>query len=311
LANAFAVLIPFIAFGIGLYDGEKIVLNKGAKSWLLILLACFISATYIAILGNRREILSGLVFCVMVSIPVWRRVNKKRFLILFFMSFGLFALNGFFRSTTIPRMIYPFVYKEHKVFTDKKPVVQKQVAKKPGKNKQAAGPIAHLVFSNELFYAHFSMYGALDHNIPLTYGSSFKSLASSFLPKAIFPNRPENIYSYYAKEVKAAPDQIYTIHHATAWYLNFGFLGILIGSVVLGGLLYFAFTWFYFPNANKGVTLQLLYFLLPFLVCAQLVTFITAGPEAFKAMLLEGIVIPTVLLRICTRKDDKSNGVIS
>ena len=155
--------------------------------------------------------------------------------------------------------------------------------------------IYSILFSNELFYAHFSMYGVIHKNVPITFGSSFKYLASSVIPRAIYDNRPTDIYQYYSNAVNASKGQIHTIHHATGCYLNFGLAGLIFGAFILGMLFVIASFLQFYTLGNNRLFFLLLQFLMPFLICGQLVTFITAGPEAYKSMILEGILIPVLL----------------
>jgi hypothetical protein len=169
--------------------------------------------------------------------------------------------------------------------------------------------ITSFMFSNELFYAHFSMYGVLKHNVKPNYLISFKYLATSIIPRSIYPNRPDDVYTYYVKSVQAKPGQIYTIHHATAWYLNLGYFGIILGAFILaliflGGYL---INWVTFKSKNKflllGAELGLI------LICAQMVTFITAGPEAYKALIIEGFILPILIFSalINTKNEKRIN----
>ncbi|HEY2827403.1 MAG TPA: hypothetical protein VGJ04_07360, partial [Pirellulales bacterium] len=89
--------------------------------------------------------------------------------------------------------------------------------------------VARIASSNEAFASHMSMYGCLHNEVPLTYGSSFVSLAASVVPHYFWPDRPPDIYTHYATAVQATAGQGYSIHHATGWYLNFGLPGVLIG----------------------------------------------------------------------------------
>jgi hypothetical protein len=294
LANEFAVFLPYMVFGIWLIRSERIVLKKVKMGVFIVVLACVLSALYIAILGNRREILSGLIFCIMLAVPFWKKIDKKKLLYLFCFSFLLFALNTKFRSNKIPIFL-------NKIFVHSSTVPEEI------KEKESHSPLwirlrnfaAPLVFSNELFYAHFSMYGAIKKEVPLTYGSSFVHLAKSVVPRSLAPNRPPSIYEYYAKEVDSQPGQNYTIHHATAWYLNFGFIGVIIGALLLSFILYVSYVGYHFPKVRKSNFWSTFYFLLPFLVSAHLVTFVTTGPEAYKSMILEGMLIPVALLTVC------------
>lgn len=292
LANEFCVLIPFIAYAFSLLKNRQYNIGWDTKKnkHHILFLACLISSFYISFLGNRREILSGLVICVLICLNQFRTVNYKRFALIFSMVLIFFLSNSFFRSTIIPSKL-------NTVFHLEKSKVE--LKKEEFSVKGVAGSF---IFSNELFYAHFSMYGSIHQHVPLTYGSSLVYLGSAVVPRAILPNRPPDIYTYYSKQVHAVEGQIYTLHHATAWYLNFGLVGILIGAIILA--LIFSFALWVQSHAFKSESsfILLTKYLISFLLCAQIVTFITAGPEAYKALIVEGLILPIVLLRCCLTK---------
>jgi hypothetical protein len=162
--------------------------------------------------------------------------------------------------------------------------------------------VSSVVFSNELFYAHFSMYGVLKYNIPITYGSSIKCIAYSIIPRSIMPDRPDDIYTYYVKKVHALPGQIYTMHHATALYLNFGFVGIIISALILAMFFIVGFQLNLKKEQLQNKFFRILADWIIVLISAQLVTFITAGPEGYKAMILEGIIIPVTIFTLISQK---------
>ncbi len=91
-----------------------------------------------------------------------------------------------------------------------------------------------ILTSNEAFGAHFSMYGVIANEVPLTHGESLVTLLAGFVPRFLWPDRPDGVYEHYVEHVNATAGQGYSIHHATGWYLNFGVLGVIAGGVVLG-----------------------------------------------------------------------------
>lgn len=296
LANEFSVLIPFIAYTFTIVKSNKfnIRLPNNKSSFYILLFACVVSSLYISCLGNRREILSGLVFCTLISLNQFKNIDFKRYGYIFCIVLTFFFANNFFRLPVVSRQLNAILHLEKS---------GNLLETEPDAKIDVKGTLASVVFSNELFYAHFSMYGVVHKNIPLTYGSSFVSLATSIIPRAIYPNRPKDIYQYYVESANAAPGQIYTIHHVAAYYLNFGVFGVILGGLVLGGFFIFSFFIDFYSFKRNGTFLILLKCLVPFLICGQLVTFITAGPEAYKAMVLEGVLIPVLLLRLCSKKN--------
>lgn len=156
--------------------------------------------------------------------------------------------------------------------------------------------------NTEAFAAHFSMYGALLYNIPPTFGSSLLSLAASIIPRFFWTNRPPDIYSYYVENVGALEGQGYTIHYATAWFLNFGVIGVVIGAIIIG-LIWSASYNLYNQLPNyKSRWLRVLAILAPWLFVAFIPTLIRGGPEGFKGLFFEAYFIPVIIFIFASYK---------
>ena len=69
------------------------------------------------------------------------------------------------------------------------------------------------------------MYGVLAAGVEPRFGYSLYSLVCSVIPRVLWPDRPRDIYLYYSESVGAIQNQGYSLHHATGWYLNFGYPG--------------------------------------------------------------------------------------
>jgi len=93
--------------------------------------------------------------------------------------------------------------------------------------------VTNLIFSNEMFAGHFSMYGVLSKQVKPKIGFSFKNLLYSFVPSTLVKNRPIDSYTFYAQEMGFKPGQGFTINYITAWYLNFSYFGLIIGPLFL------------------------------------------------------------------------------
>ncbi|MFO0732677.1 MAG: hypothetical protein U0231_10265 [Nitrospiraceae bacterium] len=157
--------------------------------------------------------------------------------------------------------------------------------------------LAQLLFSsNEAYAAHFSLYGALSLKVPLTYGQSLISGMASIVPRAVWPDRPPDIYYYYAEQVGAAEGQGYTIHHAAGWYLNFGILGVAIGALVWG------YVWAACISAPEKWSEQDSQFagicrlIAPTMFVASIPMLMRGGVEGYTGLLVEGLLIPTMIL---------------
>jgi oligosaccharide repeat unit polymerase len=164
--------------------------------------------------------------------------------------------------------------------------------------KAGAGSVATYAVSNEPFVAHMSMYGSLHKGVELTYGSSIIAFIASWIPKIVWLNRPQEISLYYAHQVGSIDGQGYTIHHATGWYLNFGTVGVVFGAVLLGWV--WGALWNEFHQVGKvksywGRFFRIIGF---WSFTASIPTVIRGGPEVYKLILLEVLLIPTLILGI-------------
>ncbi len=159
--------------------------------------------------------------------------------------------------------------------------------------------------SNEAFAAHFSMYGALSKDIPLTWGSSLVALAASAVPHVLWPERPPDIYSYYAENIDAVAGQGYTIHHATGWYLNFGIPGVLIGAAVLAWVWLLCYNGYMDLGAAGDFSFgqqarRVFYAIAPWSFVGYIPFICRAGPEIYKGLVVEGLLIPVAIILLAS-----------
>ena len=162
--------------------------------------------------------------------------------------------------------------------------------------------LAQLLFSsNEAYAAHFSLYGALALRVPVTYGQSIISGVASVIPRAVWPDRPPDIYYYYAEQVGAVEGQGYTIHHAAGWYLNFGMAGIIVGAVVWGcvwgACLSARGVW----SEGNPQFLRICGLIAPTMFVASIPMLMRVGIEGYKGLLVEGLLLPTLILAVASR----------
>jgi hypothetical protein len=231
-------------------------------------------------LGNKNEVLAALVAGTLAYAGGQRRTPWIRVGVTF--AFGIWFLFSidYFRSFAV---------------SDLAAAVTTEA------DATNVGEVARFVTSsNESYAAHFSMYGVLSRQIEPKFGYSIYSLFCSVIPRILWPDRPRDIYLYYSESVGTVQNQGYSLHHATGWYLNFGYLGIILGAVVM------ALTWAYCINARRRVTrrtglaFRLFAVVAPWFFAACLPPMLRAGPEAYKGLILEGALIPvTVLIAAC------------
>jgi hypothetical protein len=145
------------------------------------------------------------------------------------------------------------------------------------------------------------MYGVLAAGTEPQFGYSLYSLALSVVPRILWPERPRDIYRYYSESVGTVQNQGYSLHHATGWYLNFGYAGVAVGAVVLGLI------WAGCLNAHQRIRRRsgLLYRLYatigPWVLVAGLPPLIRAGPEGYKGLIIESFLIPVGVLAFACR----------
>jgi hypothetical protein len=151
--------------------------------------------------------------------------------------------------------------------------------------------------SNEAFGAHFSLYGVLRFQVPLTYGVSFISLAASVVPRVFWPDRPLDVYPYYAESVQTVGGQGYSLHHAAGWYLNFGAAGVVIGALVWGWLWASMFNRFHRSHSTNTVS-RFFTILAPWVFVAGIPSLIRTGIEGYKGLAIDSFLVPTVSLAL-------------
>jgi hypothetical protein len=295
------VLIPFIGLAIYSSNTGQFVLSVKKVNGTVVYLfaACIVACIYITLIGNRRELLSGMIILSLMLIKFRKTFSVKNYFAALIIVSTLFLLNDVVRGKVFAATLHNKLLKSEKKLKEENDFFYPQNLSKVQRGIKMVNSV---LLSNELFYAQFSMYGVLKNNIPISYGSSIKYILYSAIPRVITPSRPPDIYDYYAKKVNAVPGQFYTMHHATAWYLNFGIIGLITGALILS---FFCFGGYYLSIKQENYNNKFIRILSNFsvmLISAQLVSFITAGPEAYKGMILEGILIPVLILTVLSSK---------
>ena len=231
------------------------------------------------VLGNKNEVLMALLTGFLAYLASVRRPNWGRV--------GLAALSGvwflyaidFFRGVPLSGLQYDLSQRL----------------------EEATQPGRFVTSSNEAFAAHFSMYGILATNTPPKFGYSLYSLICSVVPRVFWPDRPKDIYMYYSESVGAIQNQGYSLHHAAGWYLNFGYVGVALGAIVLG------LVWAGCLNAHQrirpqsGLVFRLFATVAPWVFAAGMAPLVRAGPEGYKGFLIEGLLIPVGALLFACR----------
>lgn len=236
-------------------------------------------AAFTLVLGNKNEVFTALITGILAYLGSVRRPDWPKLILAVGMGLWFLTAIDFFRGTPISRIGEAVVERYHES-TD----------------------VAHFVASsNEAFAAHFSLYGVLATGTAPKFGYSLYSLACSIIPRILWPERPPDIYLYYSQSVGAIENQGYSLHHATGWYLNFGYPGVLIGALVLGLLWTRTLTARQRIRKQTGLLFRLAAVIGPWLFAAGLPPLIRSGPEGYKGFVLECLLIPVAVLVIACR----------
>lgn len=287
----FCIVISLYIGLIGYISGKngKYITGDSSKKILWFYIFCvFFVEGYLLLLGNKREIFfAGIFGALFYFSNVSGKIKWQPIAMLIAIIFTPMLFNDGLRSYSPEWLTHYFDTSGLELHID-------QVIEYTEFSVKSS-TLAFL-FSNEMFSAHFSMYGLIAQHVPFTYGSSILSFVYSLVPRVILPNRPEDCYEYYVKSVHALKGQGYTIHHASGWYVNFGLPGVLFGAALLGIL----WSWFYNKMNElkkiKNKFMKLLFIIGMLGFTAQLPSLLRSGPEAYKALIFEALIIPAVII---------------
>jgi hypothetical protein len=279
--NRVAMLPPAIGFATLLAgDRSRFFVNVVRRYTWPGYIALFVGmGAFTFVLGNKNEVFMSLITGLLAYLASVRRPS--------FLKAGLLLIGGmwflytidFFRGTPLSEM---------------REAVNQRI-------EEATDVASFVTSSNEAYAAHFSLYGVLTTGAEPRFGYSLYSLACSAVPRVLWPDRPADIYNYYADSVGAIQNQGYSVHHATGWYLNFGYTGVALGAIVMG------LVWAWCCNAyqrirpRSGLALRLFAIISPWLFVACLPPLIRAGPEGYKGFIVEGLMIPMGTLAFACR----------
>lgn len=279
--NRVALLPPSIGFAtLVAGNRSRFFVNVVRRyTWLGYIALFMAMGAFTFVLGNKNEVFVSLLTGLLAYLASVRRPSffKSGLLLIGGMWF-LYAID-FFRGTPISEMPY---------------AINQRI-------EDATSVATFVTSSNEAYAAHFSLYGVLATGVEPRFGYSIYSLACSLVPRVLWPDRPPDIYKYYADSVGAIQNQGYSIHHATGWYLNFGYAGVALGALVMG------LVWAYCLNAHQrirrksGLLFRLFAIISPWLFVACLPPLIRAGPEGYKGFIVDGLMIPMFTLAFACR----------
>jgi hypothetical protein len=271
--------------------GKYFTAVKDKKVMIGYILAVLIVEGGLLFLGNKREILFAGIFGFIYYLNSMEYKINWRPVSLFFVIVGFpLFFNDALRGIS-PAFLTNYFDVSELYFTP--PEVEYT-------SFSVSGAATTFLFSNEMFAGHFSLYGAIHQDIPYTYGTSIKSLVASGIPRFIYPNRPEGIYEYYITQVGGSRKGGFTIHHATGWFLNFGWIGLMMGAALLGGIWAYFYNSFHEVYKFKRQVFRLFFTLALGCFVAFLPSMIRTGPEGYKALLFEALLLPCLIVIFST-----------
>jgi hypothetical protein len=280
-----------VLFGISLLMSQQNGLRfRGNYSLAIVVvyvIVLFELLTYSALIGSRNDLLFAFLFAVSFYI-----INAAK---ISFYRIGA-QLGGLALIIVLIEMTRALPILDYLGLSVGPGIPTEQVVQK----LSLTSSVLSLLASNEMFAGHMSMYGAIFYDVPFTYGGSFNYLLHSLIPRIMDVARPIDSYQHYTAAIHYTEVQGFTINHATGWYVNFGVVGVAVGAVLLGSLVAFAYR---IQNASgaSGVVAYILKATLLLSVAAFFPALIRTGPEGYKALVFEAIVIPSVLLFIVYR----------
>lgn len=271
LGNGIGSMIAF--FGdTSLYLSVPLIFSRPKKKKIIIIIPILIYFFINLLLGNRATLMGGLILALLLFTELYGIKQALRPKYIICACLGLIAI----QAISIVRGL-----SVEQILSGNFHINILDVLSSTSK-------------SNEKYAAHMSMYGVLSKDVTPTWGSSLLFLISSFFPAFMGVPRPEQIYTYYIKNTTNGDLQYgITIHHATAWYLNFGFLGIVLGALMWGGVFKYLYS-----RMSK-----FLFFYGSILFSAASLQMIRAGGlESYKGTLILATIVPMLIVKLCLKK---------
>lgn len=289
LSNSVMVMSLFIGLVAVFPSGpDGSWMKADTKGWLrpvfLILLALVL--LYLTLLGDRSSLFTGFLWATIYLYQVHGSRSLRRIILLVGICLLVMLPGSALRGVVFTSA--PAVTETEEPFS------LDMIQHVPRRAENKFQRLGNLILSNEMFAAHFSLYGCLSQNVDISPGISLRYFAGRLTGDSIASSNTS--YTHYATGVGAEEGQGYTIHHATAWYLNTGVAGFPIAALALFGV-FVMVVWVGRMFRNTPI-LSLVTAVLPISMVSYLPALIRAGPEAYKALLMEGLGIPAFVLLV-------------
>ena len=291
-AASFCIIFGYSTYLVCTWPGAWIQGEK--RSWLNIAFPILLAllGLYSSLLGDRQIVFTFFLLSALYLGKITGRKAVRIGLPLIAICVGAIVIGGWIRDFSWSEISH--VQRKERT-TDRNYHFRLESIQHIPEKKGRIAQIGRFLWTNEMFAAHFSMYGVLHRDVPVSPGISLRYLFASLTPSFIDPDRPPTAYDHYGTQARLTPGQGYRIHHATAWYINAGWPGIFIGGSIFGG------SWVLLMRAARSRSRWIpggLAPLLPLLFVAFMPGLLRAGPEAYKMIAVEAIALPIFLLFI-------------
>lgn len=287
-ADRGAALCFVFGYAIMLGSGDlRSFFDDRARPWHRVAypIAILVLGVHLSLLGDRHTLFAVLILTSIYLLDRFRRRGLRLALVPVAVIMLMLVFGGWVRG---------FTPKGAKAPLDRTPFALPAIAHVPRQQEGTVRKLGNTVLSNEMFAAHFSMFGILEREVPVEPWISLRYVGCLVgICRADGLPTP-SVYDHYAQAARLTPGQGYTIHHASGWYLNFGWLGLLLGGVFLGAV------WGVMLRAREttreGVWYRVIRLMLPYLLVAYFPPLLRSGPEAYWGVGIEGILMPITIL---------------
>jgi oligosaccharide repeat unit polymerase len=201
------IFLGFIIFGLSKdFKIKKSTYNPYLFVFILFLLVLLVMILFS--LGDRLSLVIGTLFAV--SLAIYNKKDKKglaKVLVVLFLLFLLINSIRIFRND-LADIGDDFSRDSQTLFAD-------------------------VVVTGEGHYT-FSLNAVMKYGKERFNGGSLKHALFVFIPSFIVKERPISGYDFMVDQLILDKFTGFGMHYSSDWYLNFGFLGIIVGALVLG-----------------------------------------------------------------------------
>lgn len=240
---------------------------------------------YLSLLGDRHTLFSVLMLVMIYLLDRFRRRGIRLAAMPVLVIVVLLAFGGWVRGFSPQGVKAP---------VDRSPFVLESIAHVPRQQEGFARKAGNTLLGNEMFAAHFSMFGILERNVPVEPWISLRYVGCLIGICRADGSPTPSVYDHYAHAARLTPGQGYTIHHASGWYLNYGWTGLVLGGAFLGAI------WGGMMRARarslEGSRARMLALMLPYLFVSYLPALLRSGPEAYWGVGIEGLLMPMTII---------------